>query len=227
MARAIALSDIHGCNRTLLAMLDLLAVSKADTLYFLGDYVDRGPDSKGVIDTLWCLQSEGYQLHCLMGNHEAMTVSDYEHVRLTSRPGLGEAHLLSSFFARTLMDIPVEYIDWMRDLPRVMEIPGYILVHAGLNFNEQDPFSNEDSLIWMRDWYDDLNREWLGDRLIVHGHTPISVEAAKTMFKRHDELPVQDIDCGAVFYNSNIYGMLCAFDLTNRALVFQPNVEYL
>jgi len=227
MARAIALSDIHGCNRTLLAMLDLLAVSKADTLYFLGDYVDRGPDSKGVIDTIWRMQSEGYQVHCLMGNHEAMTVSDYEHVRLTGRPDLGEAHLLSSFFARTLMDIPVEYIHWMRDLPRVMEIPGYILVHAGLNFNEQDPFSNQDSLIWIRDWYNDLNREWLEDRLIVHGHTPISVEAVKTMFKRHAELPVQDIDSGAVFYTSNIYGKLCAFDLTNRALVFQPNVEYL
>lgn len=227
MARAIALSDIHGCNRTLNAMLDLLAVTQADTLYFLGDYVDRGPDSKGVIDTIWRLKAENYQVHCLMGNHEAMTVSDYEHVRLTNRPGVGEAHLLSSFFARTLLDIPAEYINWMRNLPRVMEIPGYVLVHAGLDFSEEDPCSNEDALIWIRDWYDDLNREWLGDRLIVHGHTPISVEAAQLMFKRHAELPVQDIDCGAVFYNSNIYGKLCAFDLTNRNLIFQPNIEYL
>ncbi len=227
MARAIALSDIHGCNRTLLAMLDLLAVSKADTLYFLGDYVDRGPDSKGVIDTIWRMQSEGYQVHCLMGNHEAMTVKDYDEARLTGRADLGDAHLLSSFFARSILEVPVEYLNWMRNLPRFAEIPGYILVHAGLNFNEQDPFSNQDSLIWIRDWYNDLNREWLEDRLIVHGHTPISVEAVKTMFKRHAELPVQDIDSGAVFYTSNIYGKLCAFDLTNRALVFQPNVEYL
>lgn len=227
MAREIALSDIHGCNRTLLAMLDLLAVSKADTLYFLGDYVDRGPDSKGVIDSIWRMQSEGYQVHCLMGNHEALTVADYETTQNTGRPDLGDARLLSSFFAQSILDIPVEYINWMRNLPRYAEIPGYILVHAGLDFGYDNPFENQDALIWIRDWYDSVNRDWLGDRQVVHGHTPITTEACRMMFARQEQLPVLDIDCGAVFYNSQHYGQLCAFDLTNRALIFQPNVEYL
>lgn len=227
MARAIALSDIHGCNRTLIAMLDRLAVSREDTLYFLGDYVDRGPDSRGVIDTIWRLQEEKYQLHCLMGNHEAMTINDYDQEKNTYRLGLGDANLLASFFARTMIEIPAAYIHWMRNLPRIIEIPGYILVHAGLNFRDEDPLSNQDAMIWIRDWYEDLNRDWLGDRIIVHGHTPISVADCKTMFQGHDKLPVQDIDCGAVFFNSNHFGQLCAFDMTNRSLIFQPNIEFL
>lgn len=227
MSRAIALSDIHGCNRTLVSMLDHLAVSKADSLYFLGDYVDRGPDSKGVIDTIWRLQSEGYQVHCLMGNHEAITVYDYEAAHMQRGKRVGEANLLASFFAENILEIPEEYINWMRDLPLYVEIPGYILVHAGLNFKHPDPLSDAESLIWIRSWYESINRDWLGDRIIVHGHTPMPVTDAKAMLHNHLELPVQDIDTGAVFYNSHVFGQLCAFDLTNRALHFVPNIEFL
>ncbi|MCC6412552.1 MAG: metallophosphoesterase, partial [Saprospiraceae bacterium] len=60
-----AISDIHGCNKTFLALLENLDFSKADELYLLGDYVDRGPDSKGVFDTIFRLQSEGYKVQCL------------------------------------------------------------------------------------------------------------------------------------------------------------------
>ena len=55
-----AISDIHGCYKTLLALLDKIAFSKADELYILGDYVDRGPDSKGVIDHIFYLREQGY-----------------------------------------------------------------------------------------------------------------------------------------------------------------------
>jgi len=225
MPRQIALSDLHGCNQTFLAMLDRLAFSKADTLYLLGDYVDRGPDSKGVIDTIWRLQAEGYTVECLMGNHEELTVKDYDYEATIGWAGLGDPTLLRSFSAMILSEIPVKYIDWMRNLAKYKEIPGYILVHAGLDFDVQDPFSNEKGMLWIRNWYENINYEWLGDRTIVHGHTPVSVEIAKAMFKEIAKKQVQDIDCGAVFAQSEIFGQLCAFDLSNRALIFQPNVE--
>ncbi|MFT5168289.1 MAG: serine/threonine protein phosphatase 1, partial [Saprospiraceae bacterium] len=60
-----AISDIHGCAKTFKALLEQISFSKEDVLYLLGDYVDRGPDSKGVIDHIWQLQSEGYTVFCL------------------------------------------------------------------------------------------------------------------------------------------------------------------
>jgi len=225
MPRQIAISDIHGCNRTLLALLDRIAFTQADELYLLGDYVDRGPDSKGVIDTIWRLQEEGYTVHCLMGNHEEMTCHDYDTEKRRGWIGLGDRELLASFGAQHMDGIPQKYIDWMRQLKRYIEIPGYILVHAGLNFKAPDPFSHPESMIWIRDWYEDINRDWLGDRLIVHGHTPMPMPLIKAMFKHHQKLPAQDIDCGAALNHQSFFSHLCAFDLTNRELVFQENVE--
>jgi len=70
--RQIAISDIHGCARTFQALLDKIQLSTNDQLYLLGDYIDRGPDSKGVIDTILGLINAGYRVQTLMGNHEKM-----------------------------------------------------------------------------------------------------------------------------------------------------------
>ena len=56
--------DVHGCTKTLKVLLEnMLKVTKHDELYFLGDYIDRGPDGKGVIDYLMLLQKEEYSVH--------------------------------------------------------------------------------------------------------------------------------------------------------------------
>ncbi len=68
--RKLAIGDIHGCNKTFKALLDQINLSKDDELTLLGDYIDRGPDSKGVIDTIINLQSSGYQVRALRGNHD-------------------------------------------------------------------------------------------------------------------------------------------------------------
>ena len=65
-----AISDIHGCAKNFKALLDRISLSLGDELYLLGDYIDRGPDSKGVIDHVWQLQKTGHTVHCLCGNHE-------------------------------------------------------------------------------------------------------------------------------------------------------------
>jgi serine/threonine protein phosphatase 1 len=225
MSRQYAISDIHGCNETFQAMLDKLAFSRADVLYLLGDYVDRGPDSKGVIDTIWRLQNDGYTVHCLLGNHEEMTCSALEFEQAHPLASPGDALLLNSFGAKRLTEIPGKYFAWMRGLKRHIELPGYILVHAGLNFAIPDPLAGLVEMIWIRNWYGAVNRDWLGDRLIVHGHTPVSVARAREMAKGYDHLPVQDIDCGAALRQSPDFGQLCAFDLTNRNLIFHQNIE--
>ena len=63
MSKRWIIPDIHGCLRTVKALLEnTLLVTKHDQLYFLGDYIDRGPDGKGVIDYLMHLQKEEYNV---------------------------------------------------------------------------------------------------------------------------------------------------------------------
>ena len=63
--------DIHGCSKTLQALFEQqIRPSKEDEIYFLGDYIDRGPDSKGVIDYVRQLEEDGYKVFPLRGNHE-------------------------------------------------------------------------------------------------------------------------------------------------------------
>lgn len=72
-SRTIAIADIHGCCRTFRRLLfDIVRLDKADTLYLLGDMIDRGPDSKGVIETILELHEEGYAIKPVRGNHEQM-----------------------------------------------------------------------------------------------------------------------------------------------------------
>ena len=87
--RTLAIGDIHGCLRSLEALADYADFSADDTIVTLGDYVDRGPDSKGVIDFLIDL-GKSHKLVCLKGNHEIMMQwarKDAEELRLTIRTG--------------------------------------------------------------------------------------------------------------------------------------------
>ena len=74
----IAIGDIHGCARTLDALLQTLAPKSDETLLFVGDYIDRGPDSKGVIDRLIRLKKE-HPCIFLRGNHEDLLLRYLDH----------------------------------------------------------------------------------------------------------------------------------------------------
>src|SRR6185369_11137148 len=72
MPRTFAIGDVHGCIDELNVLLDSLAPAADDTIVFLGDYIDRGPTPKGVIDRLLSLRREGTRCIFLKGNHEDM-----------------------------------------------------------------------------------------------------------------------------------------------------------
>lgn len=227
--RRFAISDIHGCALTFEALLEQIAFSSADELFLLGDYIDRGPDSKGVIDLILKLKEEGYQLHCLRGNHEALL--------LNSIGGLTDDHELwlqnggdttMSSFGLSSTDslhlIPLEYIEFLNQLEWYFETDHYILVHAGLDFRTAQPLEARHAMTWIRNWYEQIDREWLKGRIIVHGHTPVPRPLIVKQLKKLDKLPALDIDAGCVF-KGNYLKYLCAFDLDNRQLFFQENIE--
>ena len=233
MVRQFAISDLHGCSKTFIALLDKLALSTSDELYLLGDYVDRGPDSKGVLDTIFQLQQDGYQVRCLCGNHEELVLkaasgnfTGLERWLLTDGKDT-----MDSFGVGAIADIPKEYLDWMAALPYYFEVNDYILVHAGLDFSRSDPFSETAQMCWIRHWYDDIRYDWLQGRTIIHGHTPVFRQVIEDQLSMLQKNRYLDIDSGCVFaherfVNKEGLGFLCAFDMVNRTILFQPNVDY-
>lgn len=230
--RKIVISDIHGCLKTFEALLDRLAFSKADALYLLGDYVDRGPDSKGVIDRIWRLQKDGYHTECLKGNHEELVLraASGNFTYLEKWLITDGKDTMDSFGVNQCSDIPPPYLDWMNALPYYLEVDNFLLVHAGLDFNLDDPLSDTSEMCWLRDWHPNIRYDWLDGRIILHGHTPVDVETIEYQFQNLELSQYLDIDNGCVYADPRHWkreglGNLCAFDMTNRKLLFQENLD--
>ena len=224
--RKFVVSDIHGCVKTFRALLEKIHFSKSDELYLLGDYIDRGPDSKGVIDTILQLKAQQYTLHCLKGNHEDGLLSGLKDREVFYDWLMwGGIQTLRSFKAHDPAEIPQKYLDFFQSLKLHLEVDEYILVHAGLNFYTDDPLSDQHSLIWIRNWYADIDYQWLGKRIIVHGHTPISREHIKNLQADLEKARVINIDNGCFAAIKPHLGFLCAFELEGKELVFQENID--
>jgi serine/threonine protein phosphatase 1 len=220
-----AISDIHGCLDSFQQLLRQIDFGKGDTIYLLGDYVDRGPDSKGVIDFIWELQSQGYDLRCLRGNHEEIVLS-----YLSASPyPYHDPALLRSFGVDHYRDIPSTYYEWMDGLDYYFETDGYLLAHAGLDLRREHPLQDRESMLWMRGCEKNVSFEWLAGRTIVHGHTPIPKTTMEYRVSRLQEVPVLDIDGGCVFAHRPGLGYLAAFNLDNQTLTFvkrPPHTDY-
>lgn len=223
--RLIAISDIHGCARTFSALLDQIGLNPSDHLVLGGDYVDRGPDTKGVVDQILSLQEQRFQLTCLKGNHEALMLEAMEtQAAFLHWQGSGGLETLQSFNISHPNDLAQEYLQFFKSLGIYYLTEGVAFAHAGFNFKEEDPLSDEVSMMWIRNWYGNLNREWLDDRIIIHGHTPIEKNRIEAQQELLDEFPVLDIDCGCVYDREGMHH-LCAYDLTNQKLTFLKNQE--
>lgn len=130
-SRIIAIGDIHGCSAALRALTEAIAPSRDDTLIPLGDCVDRGPDSCGVLEQLLLLR-ERCRLFPLVGNHEEMMLN-----YLDGRPQpddwllVGGAETLASYGARSDASvIPREHIDYIRSWGDCFETDRHFFVHA-------------------------------------------------------------------------------------------------
>jgi serine/threonine protein phosphatase 1 len=171
MKKTYAIGDIHGMLSMLTRVMDQIAADPADEkrIVFLGDYIDRGRESKGVLDLLMNLQAtRKYKdttfesVVCLRGNHEQMMIDavDFYSLRLWLLNG-GNA-TLDSFNDK----LGQEYIDWAKTLPTIHEDAQRIYVHAGLHPNDMD---NEKVHMWIRRGFVDVDHDF--GKLVVHGHT--------------------------------------------------------
>lgn len=223
LARQFAISDIHGCVRTFKKLvLDEIKLSKADTLYLLGDYINKGPDSKGVIDFIFELKNKGFNLHCLRGNHEQYLIDglmySWEEIAFLNRGG---RETLTSFGVDTIRDIPKKYLDFIKALPFYIEIEKYLLIHAGLNFDLTDPYKDDFSMLNIRKMEVDLDKT--GGKNIIHGHVPIPYQDIQDSldFKNHHI----SIDAGCVYDHIPVLNHLVALDIQTGKLYIQHNIE--
>jgi serine/threonine protein phosphatase 1 len=227
MSKIFAISDIHGCYKTFVECLNTIGLNKSDKLFLLGDYIDRGIGSIKTIDKIIELQNDGYQIQCLMGNHEEMMLDSF------NEPGAsaiwlanGGNTVMNELGITEVNEIPEKYIDFIRGLNHYIESDNFIFVHAGLDLDLDNPFDDEESMKWTRGWesHKRLN-EFLSGRKVVHGHTPkMRVEIEKRFELCLGGHPVLDIDNGCVF-NKSGYNSLCCVNLIDGILHFQKNCE--
>jgi len=201
-------------------LLDKIQLQKTDEVYCLGDYVDRGPDSKSVVDFILELRKSGYQIHTLRGNHEELMMASTEspeNFELWDLNG-GDA-TLKSFHASSYDNIDQVYRDFFSETKYVMQKDKFIFVHAGLDFSNEDPFENKEAMLWIRDFQVDYKN--LDSRTIVHGHSPRPADFIPTQKGSQ----VINIDGGCVYKWRPGYGHLFALEVNGMEFISVKNKD--
>ena len=207
-----AISDIHGCSKTFLALLNQIPFNSAnDTLYLLGDYIDRGPDSKGVLDIVMQLPNTV----CHKGNHEDMmlrALSPNGEADLYSWMINGGRQTLNSFES----NFGDKYINFLNQLTMTTKLDDFYLAHAGIR--SADAMNTPElTLLWDRDCKVDLTLT--GNRRLICGHTVTPLELIEDSILADKVV----IDAGCVFKEH--FGNLVALRLDDMKLFVQPNIE--
>jgi serine/threonine protein phosphatase 1 len=212
--RLFAIGDIHGCPGELGALLDALPLERGDTVCFVGDYIDRGPDSRRVIDLLlqagrrtdarWVFLKGNHEDMCLaflgrgghwgeswMANGGAAAVRSYG-VDARSEPAVVEGA------------IPESHLAFFEALQRSFRWNGYLLVHAGIRPGVPWADQTDDDLFWIREEF--LLHPHSLPETVVFGHTPARQPIVHLPYKI-------GIDTGLVYG-----GALTALELPDQVL---------
>lgn len=193
---AYAVGDIHGRSDLLDRLLQQITDDATQShhrrriLLFLGDYIDRGSDSRAVIERLCTGLPSGFEAYFLKGNHEALMLGYLD------RPGEleiwlcngGEATLSSYGVATTrgpcagseaaaacrdalLSHMPSDHLDFLNALALSVTLGDYFFVHAGVRPGIPLDRQQDHDLIWIRDEFLSSSQDF--GKVIVHGHTPV------------------------------------------------------
>jgi len=224
--RRLVVGDIHGCSRTVQALLEEeVEIRRGDDLYLLGDLVSKGPDSIGVLRYVEDLEQRGVNVSIIRGNHEEAILRARDAGKGRLREMLERTRntaLLDSEGGKTLDP------RWERLFERsvyVASLPDAILVHGGVDLTLDEPYADGASIVNARETVYDEARA--AGRPVIHGHTrtPLS-EIIEHLVAGSPVLP---LDNGAVAaskrkpFKVSEYGNLCCLDLDRWSLHIQPN----
>lgn len=191
--RLYAIGDVHGCRDLLAAMHDRIfreieADRPADwRVIHLGDYVDRGPDSKGVLDLITEAQKQDSRVLALGGNHDVGFLdflgspdayglfAQYGGEETARSYGVevnfNDDRALIKGHAELVGAVPQAHLDFLLQLPFQASFGDIFFCHAGIRPGRALDRQQQDDLVWIRDVF--LDWEPLHPKLVVHGHTPV------------------------------------------------------
>ena len=173
--KIFVIGDIHGCLNLLKRLINKIPWKpKRDRLIFVGDYIDRGENPKGVVDFILSLKKESDNIECLLGNHEAMLM---DYLKGKNRDiylfNGGTTTLASYRAARNSQDdplIPDEHMSFFSELKPYIELEKYYVVHAGFKPGKSIENQTVEDMIWIRYEFIDSNYDF--GKKVIFGHTP-------------------------------------------------------
>lgn len=199
--KTFVVGDIHGRCAQLYNLLEMLPRDESvDTLVFLGDLIDRGPDVPGCVDyVLELLRENPERVVCLRGNHEQMLLDFMEGVEsIWLTPVTGGQRTFEQYTGQPLSiqteadlkevrqaietSIPAAHLEFFRQLPFYYEDDYAIYVHAGLDHGKHPRETAPQSLLWMRDM--DFFKNYRG-KPCLFGHTPTTFLPLRGRLGRH------------------------------------------
>ncbi len=168
--RTIAFGDIHGCLKAFETLLDVIAPTADDLLVLLGDYIDRGPDSRQVIQRVIDLDKQ-CRLVPLLGNHEVMLLEALKSLEyLVSWLGYGGQQTMDSYGGDPAQ-IPSEHLEFMRNCRPYHETDTHLFVHANYEHDRPLEHQPETTTLWTHLSQRVPPPHQSGKKVVV-GHTP-------------------------------------------------------
>ena len=177
MNKLFAIGDVHGCIDNLDEMMSVIKIDQdRDTLVFIGDYIDRGPNSRAVVNSVIEIRKKIRNVVCLLGNHEQMLL-EYHLNKINEEKFFmngGNVTAFSYGLTRTpsgvRINIPDSHIKFFHSLQLSYEQDNFIFVHAGLRPGIPLPQQNIKDMLCIRDEFIDKPHQF--GKTVVFGHTP-------------------------------------------------------
>ena len=215
--RRFAIPDIHGCPKTLLALLKQIGPNEDDQVFFLGDYVNKGPDSQGTLDFLISL-SEKPNYHFIRGNHDQLLLDHLKGENLLPPEKIKKLNI-QSFDQRGNYD---QYISFIEASVYYLNLDQFLLVHAGFDFSSENAFDDTQRMMNIVGF--SYNDKLANHKTIVHGHLPLPLETIEMKIQNQER--ILPLDNGCVYLGERPgHGNLLALDLDSKEMFKQKRID--
>lgn len=214
--RQLVIGDVHGCFDTLYALIEeQIQLEQGDQLIFLGDLINRGIDSKKVLDYLMQLELE-YEVYCIKGNHEHNLLTAYD-------CGMDFFDdFLHEYNSDDLMagDLTA-YLGFCAEMPYYIETPTHLFSHMG--FSSQQPRPITDTRAYFHSQSLQISEASILNKIQVQGHVAMALPQISKAVEQQDS--ILNIDAGCYYNSVDGLGYLCALDTRANLLYVQKNIE--
>jgi serine/threonine protein phosphatase 1 len=247
LGRNIFIGDIHGCAKTFEKLIEKVALTRKDRLILLGDYINKGKNSKAVLELILRLMNERFKIVALRGNHENMLSESLMFRKEVRERRAKESNAATSIplprelrprSSRVLYnengELPDSFFNLLNNMPHYAEGENFFAVHAGFRcFSDGDLraknniFDDRTCMLWLRNFSVDehTHKEIFAGKKIFIGHTPTHFDKISEALANNAPVICLDNGCVSRSNENEGFGNLLAYDFTNGKLFVQENID--